>query len=184
MSWDLRHGNGLTGLSEAADNSCDLVIADPPYDEKTHEGALNAEEIDFPPFTEAELRLFVREALRTAKRWVIAFCAMEQFGLYKDAAGDCWIRAGLWEKITPQKTGDRPGVPGEGIAIMHAEHTRKRWNNGGMPAIWKFPSEKKKLHPTEKPIALMRAIVKDFSDPGELIVDPFSGPVSYTHLTL
>jgi site-specific DNA-methyltransferase (adenine-specific) len=31
------------------------------------------------------------------------------------------------------------------------------------------------VHPTQKPLALMRALVADFSDEGERILDPFAG---------
>ena len=31
------------------------------------------------------------------------------------------------------------------------------------------------LHMTEKPLPLMEALVRDFTDPGELICDPFAG---------
>ena len=30
-------------------------------------------------------------------------------------------------------------------------------------------------HETQKPVALMSALVRDFTDPGELVCDPFAG---------
>lgn len=30
-------------------------------------------------------------------------------------------------------------------------------------------------HPTQKPISLMQALVRDFTDPDDLILDPFAG---------
>ena len=32
-----------------------------------------------------------------------------------------------------------------------------------------------RCHPTQKPLSLMEALVRDFSDPGELVLDPFAG---------
>ena len=33
----------------------------------------------------------------------------------------------------------------------------------------------KQIHPTQKPLSLMRDLLGDFSDPGELVCDPFAG---------
>ncbi|MCP4967401.1 MAG: site-specific DNA-methyltransferase [bacterium] len=42
--------------------------------------------------------------------------------------------------------------------------------------MWKENVEMKdRLHPTQKPVLLMESLVSDFTDPGELICDPFAG---------
>ncbi len=33
----------------------------------------------------------------------------------------------------------------------------------------------KRVHPTQKPVALMRRIINDYTEPGDLILDPFCG---------
>src|SRR6185437_223370 len=156
------------------DKSVDVAIFDPPYDEKTHDGALNAEDIDFTPIVDFE---HVTEALRVTKRWVLCFCALEQLGAYQAKAGDAWIRAGIWVRHSgPQKTGDRPGQAAEGIAIMHSEG-KKKWNGGGKAAIWNHPIEpsKGRLHPTQKPVGLMEMLIRDFTEHGETVLDCFAG---------
>jgi site-specific DNA-methyltransferase (adenine-specific) len=111
-------------------------------------------------------------------RWVILFCAIEQLGRYQDAVGDAWIRAGAWVKTnpTPQFTGDRPATWGEGIAIMHRPG-RKLWNGGGHPASWHYAinTSKHRVHETQKPTKLMLELVRLFSDPDELVWDPYCG---------
>jgi site-specific DNA-methyltransferase (adenine-specific) len=32
-----------------------------------------------------------------------------------------------------------------------------------------------RLHPTQKPLALMRDLVRDFTQPGDVVLDPFMG---------
>lgn len=42
-------------------------------------------------------------------------------------------------------------------------------------SILSFPSEKKCAHPTQKPIELIRYLVRTYSNPGALVLDPFMG---------
>jgi len=158
----------------------DHVICDPPYDEKTHRGARTCGRCDrpiemgFDPIDPAD---YVDELLRISAGWVICFCSLEMLGEYKVQAMYAWVRAGFWRKPNgaPQFTGDRPGQPGEGIAIMHRPG-KKRWNGGGRHAFWEIQTnQKNENHPTEKPEALMRALIQDFTKPGQLILDPFAG---------
>lgn len=48
----------------------------------------------------------------------------------------------------------------------------KRWTN-----VWEFPrvDHQTMLHPTQKPLGLVQRAIEASSDPGDLIVDPFSG---------
>ncbi|MEN8764134.1 MAG: DNA methyltransferase [Thiogranum sp.] len=156
----------------------DCVITDPPYDEKTHKGARygfrhTSSKISFQP---ADVDVIVPPMLAIAKRWVLAFCALEMYGAYKKAAGDAWVRAGFWRRVNgvPQFTGDRPGQPGEGIAIMHRPG-KKRWNGSGKHGFYQFPIVCGGPHQTTKPLRLMESLVLDFTDAGELICDSFMG---------
>lgn len=154
----------------------DLTITDPPYDEKTHAGAdKKYSDIKFAPLA-CGARL-TEELLLLSRRWCICFCAVEMIGAYAAWAGEAWIRAGVWDKITPmpQMTGDRPAQAVEGVAIMHRKG-RKKWNGGGKAAIWRHRVEHgNKSHPTQKPVNLFSELVKQFAMPGETIFDPFAG---------
>ena len=53
---------------------------------------------------------------------------------------------------------------------------RKRWNGGGSRAFWSFCVEHEdRVHPTQKPLALMLRLVEQFTDPGDVVLDPFCG---------
>lgn len=158
--------------------SADAVITDPPYDLKTHKGARygfreTSSEIPFDPIDPAVVAPML---LSASSGWVLAFCALEMFGAYRDAAGDRWVRAGFWRRIggVPQFSGDRPGQPGEGIAIMHAGG-KKQWNGGGKHGFWEFPKVNEGEHPTTKPVPLMSALINDFTNRGQTILDPYMG---------
>ena len=51
---------------------------------------------------------------------------------------------------------------------------KKRWNGGGSHAVWIVPKVHGN-HPTEKPIFLISKFLELFSDPGDVIFDPFMG---------
>ncbi len=157
----------------------DHVITDPPYDTKTHDGARYGfrETSSKIPFAPLDVAWAVPLLLGAANGWVVAFCALEMFGAYRDAADRRWVRSGFWRRVNgvPQFTGDRPGQPGEGLAIMHAGGVKKRWNGSGSHAFWEYPIVSNGPHPTTKPELLMCELVSQFTDEGELILDPFMG---------
>lgn len=157
----------------------DLIVTDPPFDERTHDKADYGfrgykDRIGFAPL---DVSATVPILLSAAERWTVAFCAMEMLGAYAEASGASWVRSGFWRKPNgaPQFTGDRPGQPGEALAIMHSPGKRQ-WNGGGRHGFWEYPMDPHaRLHPTEKPLPLMLALVRDFSRPGDVVLDPFMG---------
>ncbi|HUO65116.1 MAG TPA: site-specific DNA-methyltransferase [Terriglobales bacterium] len=203
MSWDLRLGDCLdptTGLASLPDKSVDVVITDPPYEAEAHTPQRRVirgrgsngmrvavvEPLSFEPMT-AEVRSAVSEQFaRIARRWVVVFCQAEAIGQWRSCledAGLVWKRAAIWLKpdAMPQLTGDRPGTGYESIAVAH-QAGRTKWNGGGKHGVWAFSTNKgagcwehEARHPTQKPEALMEALVADFADPGDLILDPFAG---------
>jgi site-specific DNA-methyltransferase (adenine-specific) len=158
----------------------DLVLTDPPFTQRVSDGARTGKGdrklVTFDGIDGMEPWI-ATESLKVSKRWVIIWCAFEQIKVYSDAAGDAYIRCGVWQKpdATPQFTGDRPAMCGEACVILHGPG-KKYWNGRGKPAFWSFLTERDRHgHPTPKPIKLMRALVQDFSDASERILDPFMG---------
>ena len=159
----------------------DHVITDPPYDERTHSRARSLKgggsdiAIDFDTLDVATVAPLM---LRVTSRWLVAFCSLEMLGEYRTALGDSYLRSGIWDRPdgTPQISADRPGQAAEGIAIAHGP-AKKRWNRSGTRGMWRCGVERVERHghPTPKPIDLMLALVADFTDPGDLILDPFCG---------
>lgn len=162
--------------------SADAVLTDPPYDERTHERARSLKDggsdiaIDFAALADFG---HVEPLLAASGGWVVAFCALEQLGLYQQAAGpQRWMRAAIWDRPdgTPQISGDRPGQGAEGIAVMHSRKCKPTWNGGGERGLWRYPRNKEDTgHPTAKPVRLMERLVTLFTNPGQLVLDPFMG---------
>jgi DNA modification methylase len=158
----------------------DHVITDPPYSERTHAGArslndLDNSMIDFPAIPFEDLR-GILDAIQV-ERWVVMTTDTEHAArmvLTPPQRLD-FVRLGVWVKPNgaPQFTGDRPSQGFEQVAILHPPG-KKRWNGGGLPAVWTF-NKISGRHPTEKPLELYTRFVEQFTDPGELILDPFAG---------
>lgn len=164
----------------------DSIIMDPPFNERTHAAGARARSTEALPFAPLPDPVdLVLHLLERTRRWLIAFCALEQLGDYERAADLCgaWWRSGVWVKTNPapQLMGDGPAQGCEGIAIMHRAReqggARRRWNGGGLPATWHCAPARGegRVHPTQKPIKLMAELVGLFSDPGETVWDPFAG---------
>lgn len=191
MNWTLHHGDCLAGMATLADRSVDHVIADPPYEAEAHTkgrrvkraGWCEALPLDFAAITSADRIAVAREMARLARRWIVVFCQAEAVQAWREAlesGGAVYKRACVWVKPDgqPQLTGDRPGMGYESIVVAHAPG-RSRWNGGGRVGVYVENKNRSDLartgHPTQKPLALMEALVRDFTDPGELILDPFAG---------
>jgi site-specific DNA-methyltransferase (adenine-specific) len=127
------------------------------------------------------LAVVALEIARLTMRWALVFSDAESIHLWRDSLegeGMRYVRTGAWFKPDPmpQFSGDRPSVGFEPCTIMHAKGPM-RWNGGGSAATWTYGTVKKDRpdHPCPKPLGLMRELVSLFTNPEELILDPFAG---------
>jgi site-specific DNA-methyltransferase (adenine-specific) len=158
----------------------DVVITDPPYSAKTHAGARGGgfrqtTLIDFACMTPRDAIRLVRQCCALARRWVVLWMDWRHASAVEAVCPELFVRAGVWVKRNgaPQFTGDRPGTGWESIVICHRPG-KKAWNGGGHHAVWDIPRING-AHPTEKPPPLLADLVTQFSNPGEVILDPFMG---------
>jgi DNA modification methylase len=185
-------------------SAVDHVIADPPYEADAHtkgrrvkrsdglapedkwawidrNGTPRYETLPFPPMTQDGRIAASAEFARVARRWVLVFCQAEGAHEWERALvmqGLSRRRWCVWVKPDgqPQFSGDRPGVGYETILACHATG-RSRWNSGGKVGVFTHNKSdgRPSPHPTTKPEPLMCELVADFTDPGDMILDPFMG---------
>lgn len=189
------HGSCLDVLPTL--DAVDHVITDPPYSEHVHgkqwiSKALNEHgdkraataftELGFDALTPEVRAAVLAHAHRLATRWTLAFTDLESVAQWQADAiteGMDYVRTCIWDKVdsAPQFTGDRPANSAEAIVVLHPLG-KKRWNGGGRRNVFRHAvNEEKgaKPHPSTKPLSLMRELVDLFTDPGDLILDPFMG---------
>jgi site-specific DNA-methyltransferase (adenine-specific) len=137
---------------------------------------------------------------RLAQRWIVIKTDEESRHLWQadlERGNARHVRAGTWWKAgaQPQLSGRCPAVDREALEIAHVRDGAMRWNGGGSHASWgpyadaclsPFPTYRhaiatdrnrtgERVHPTQTPVALWLDVVEDFTDPGEIILDPFCG---------
>lgn len=168
--------------------SVDVTITDPPYSEHVQSNlcsgslvgtkAVPKYELGFAPLADVS-RAWVGDALRMTRRWVLTFCELEAFGVYKAMYPEEYVRGCVWYKKNAmgQLTADRPATAFEGVTCLHGPSVKKRWGGRGSYGIWSCSGTrgKKDRHPNEKPIDLCLKLVALFSERGETVFDPFCG---------
>jgi DNA modification methylase len=114
--------------------------------------------------------------------WLLAFCMAEGVAPWRDAieaAGAKYKRAMVWIKpdAMPQFNGQGPAAGFESIVAAWCGSGYSRWNGGGRPGTFYHNKNVggKHEHETQKPVPLMSELVDLFSNPGDLICDPFMG---------
>lgn len=203
--WCLAHGDNREVLPTLPNLSVAHVITDPPYSEHVHgknmrqlrgsggnaandgvkRGKVGAFSLGFDALETQHRRELAEEFARLISRWVLVFSDAESVHFWREdleAEGLPHIRQGAWVKLNcqPQLTGDRPAVGSEAVQISHRKG-RKKWNGGGLPAVWAYSiatdrsGRGDRVHTTQKPLDLMLRLVELFTDPGDIVLDPFAG---------
>jgi site-specific DNA-methyltransferase (adenine-specific) len=90
-----------------------------------------------------------------------------------------------WRKTNPAPNFRKQIVRAVEMAVWQTQGGSWTFNAGGYrPNVWEGPilngftvenTDEKRVHPTQKPLWLMREWVELFTDPGDLILDPFMG---------
>lgn len=160
----------LVGLKALPDKSIDLILTDPPYGKKADRGTNG--------FGAAKNRRYTggwdgmipppelfKEMFRVARNLIIF--GGNYFG-HLLPPSNCWI---FWDK-----KGDvafqNPFADGELIYTTFKKPVKRIvFKQQGFIT----DSKDKRYHPTQKPTELVQMLIEQFSEPGQLICDPFLG---------
>jgi site-specific DNA-methyltransferase (adenine-specific) len=188
---DLRLGRWQDVLGDV---ECDALITDPPYSERTHKGhnALQGKEghrrtLSYDSLDDAGVREMVAGLEPSVRGWFVVFSchllvpawarALESTGRYVFAPLP-WLAWGSRVRLA----GDGPSCWTTWITVSRPRSPEfARW--GTLPGGYRqsaanhgtFAAGAQKRHIGGKPDALMRAIVRDYSRPGDLVCDPCAG---------
>ena len=182
----LYHGDCREVLASMADQSVAAVLTDPPYTERTHGNAKtnkgkghDVKALTFDAITDGDLSGVLAECGRVSRGWVVATLAYQHAFAYDETPPDglrC-LRLGVWVKTNPmpQISADRPGQGWESIAYLHRADVKPSWNGGGKAGNYVLPVQQGEGHPTVKPLAMLSDWVRLFTQPGDVVLDPFAG---------
>ena len=168
----------------------DHVIGDPPYEDELHKAMGRIQRTDGREMVQdlgfdgvnGERSAIAAAAVAASAGWVILFTLAEGVRAWRDdlqAAGAKWDTTCFWIKpdASPRFNGQGPARGAECFVTSWAGKGHRRWNAGGKRGVYTHcvNTGRQGEHPTEKPVPLMMDLVQDFTQPGQVICDPFLG---------
>lgn len=189
MSAQLYAGRWQDALAQI--DRVDAVICDPPYGARTHDGWNAGEKqfrditgqatrtaITYDAMTPSEVRAFVEAWAPRCRGWIVAFTSHDLVPAYVEALEGAGRY--VFAPLPFFSPGSRVRLSGDGpsswtcwIVVARPRTVEfTRW--GTLPGGYVFPPEDCEVV-GGKPLGLMRAIVRDYSRPGDLVCDPFVG---------
>jgi len=190
MDWDLRCGDWRFQLADV--EHVDALIVDAPYSKKTHTGhdaamarlerlrnrGTERREIVYDGWSELDVRAFVKAWSPRCLGWFVTVtdhvlapvwaAALEDAGRYVFAPLP-WVAPGSRVRLV----GDGPSCWTCWIVVARPR-TREFTNWGTLPGAYVINADRGS-HIGGKPIALMEALVRDYTRPGDLVCDPCAG---------
>lgn len=167
-------GDSNSVLSKFPCGSVDLVFTDPPYlvRYRDRDGRTLAND-DRP---EAVLSVYkeIYRVLR-ADAYCVTFCGWTAIGKF----------AGAWDDAGFRTLGRIVWTKGYASSARHTEyrHEAAYLLGKGRPPVpasppsdvrpWEYSGNR--IHPTEKAVSVIEPLIRTYSRPGDLVLDPFSG---------
>ena len=128
---------------------------------------------------------FLDEVYRLTKGTIIIFCGNEQYStIYNYFNMKSMAKQGTTRQIIWHKTNPSP-MNGQHIYLSATESAvwfKKRgatYNAHCKHNVFEFPTGKSKIHPTEKNHELIKDLILDNSNEGDIIFDPCAGSLSH-----
>ena len=187
---DLIFGDCMKTMEKIPDLFVNLTLTDIPYSGVSKNGEERAKysgqlrKIDKEKADELnfDIKEFLDHLYRITKGTIIIFCGQNQlsqiFNFFQDKK-DGSTRQLIWKKTNPSP------MNGQHIylsAVENAVWFKKRkttFNANCKSNVFEFSNGRSKLHPTEKNHELLRELVLDNSNYGDLVFDPCMGSGSH-----
>lgn len=168
------------------DDCVHLTLTDIPYGVVNRDSNglrnLNKEEADVMTF---ELNDFLSEVYRVTSGTIIIFCSKEQISeIYKFFDEKQKKKLGTVRHLVWEKTNPSP-MNGQYIYLSGIENAVWFKKKGGTfnahckNPVFKYACGRSKLHPTEKNHDLLKELILDNSNEGDIVFDPCSGSGSH-----
>ena len=189
----LIHGNALTFLKEIQDNSIDLIVTDPPYriskrGNPENSGGMMKKTL----FMQGQVfenngitpEEYIPDFFRILKNGSHCYIMTNHKNLKHmlDTAtehGFKFVKSLIWDK--QNKIMGQYYMSQFEYILFFRKGRGKKINDCGTSDILRIPNHKtkdstgKNFHDTEKPVELMKILIKNSSQIGELVLDPFGG---------
>ena len=163
-------------------NSVNLTLTDIPY------GAVNRDsnglrilDKNIADVMTFDIQDFLEEVYRISSSTIIIFCGKEQFSeIFDFFSNKQSMKKGTVREIIWQKSNPSP-MNGQYVYLSGVENAvwfKKRggcFNAHCKNTVFKFPNGSRKNHPTEKNHELLKELILDNSNEGDIVFDPCAG---------
>lgn len=182
----ITNDNCMNVIPTMADNSVNLTLTDIPYGEvnRADNGlrTLSKGGADVMTF---DIDSFLEELYRVTSGTIIIFCGKQQmsnihkFFQNKQDKHKGTVRQLIWRKTNPSP------MNGQSIYLSGIENAvwfKKRggtFNAHCKNTVFDYPCGRSKIHPTEKNHDLLKELILDNSNEGDIIFDPCCGSGSH-----
>lgn len=183
----------IEGMKTLADNSVDLIVTDPPYPTTARGNAGNSggmlqKKINRQGrvfnHNDIDVNEYASEFYRILKEQTHCYVMTNHINLYKmltafQNAGFKFTKCLIWDK--GNKIMGQYYMSQFEYILFFRKGKAKKINHCGTSDILSIPNKKtkgadgKNLHDTEKPVELMKILIENSSNLGDLVLDPFAG---------
>jgi len=174
MSGDILHGDCAHILPTLAAGSADLILTDPPYGVRYRDrhGRTIANDDDLGPVLSAFTDLY-----RVLKPDSLCICfygwnRIDEFFAAWTAAGFYPVGHVVWHK---RYASSRRFLQARHEQAYLLAKGRPRPPPEPVPDVQPWEYSGNRSHPTEKAVSILKPLIRSFSRPGDLVLDPFSG---------
>lgn len=199
---DLRCGDWREVLAEVGE--VDALITDPPYSERTHGGMIVGEmkanyiapsggraygtraSVIYPSWAPSDVEAFIAAWLPRTRGWFVGITDHILWPAFESALRDAGRY--VFQPIPFVEMGKQPRLSGDGpaswtcwIVVARPSHRPfSAWGSlpGGYaptPDLYGKGANGDRVIKGGKPLWLMRALVRDYTRPGDLVCDPCAG---------
>lgn len=180
---------GMKNLVEEVGGTIDCILTDPPYNvsQKSNFHTMGRKGVDFGEWDKGfDLTSWIEPALKLLKKGgnIVIFNDWKNMSYIKDELEKhgCLIKEIImWQKTNPMpRNRDRLYVTSCEFAIWATkgkEWTYNRQRETYENAIFRYPvvHHSKRYHVTEKPLELIKDLVKIHTNENDIVLDPFMG---------
>ncbi len=195
-SYQFSNGDGVNAAKRFDDGKIELLLTDPPYGisesygcEKQIPRRLRSDGRDFIMprgyfgdwDTNIQPHSWLNIVLPKVGGWFVSFCGHAQIDAYQRSLKEHkFVAVGtlVWQKTNPVPFNSRHKPVNAWEAVVVGKRSGVAFNGQGVVHNvfkHKSPSPQSRIHPTQKPLGLLKRFVELFSTEGGIIYDPFAG---------
>jgi len=195
-NFELYNDNSYDVIKKIPDNSVDLILTDPPYNlspystgnikmkwrQDLNNDLAEWDKVEFNPKDLAED--FIRVLKPTGN--IFAFCSYNLLGKWHEVFDPLFdtFQYMVWHKTNPAPKIFKAGFLNSCELIICCWNKKHTWNFGKQSEMHNFIESpicmgneriKDPKHPTQKPIKVLKHIIRLASNENDVVIDPFMG---------